>query len=179
MKISQALGPSSIAVQEDEGAGFALPPDAMHPSTPPVARTILVVEDDRTTRLLVATYLAQAGYHVLEAGRVRDAVSMFEDRQVDLMLVDGLLPDGTGVEVIRTFRERGQTAPIIFVSAFFKARQGHEMLSQQLGVSGILGKPLDPDRLLVEVQKALTDARATSSLQSGEPLPLPVEQSAQ
>ncbi len=128
----------------------------------PSPRSVLVVEDDRTTRLLVATYLAQAGYQVLEAGRVRDGVAMFEDRNVDLMIVDGLLPDGTGMEVIRTFRERGHSAPIIFVSAFFKARQGHEVLSQQLGVSGVLEKPLDPDRLLAEVQKALAQSKGES-----------------
>jgi len=126
------------------------------PTVPPSGRSILVLEDDRATRLVVATLLRRQGHHVLEAGRIKEAMTQLETGRVDLIVVDGLLPDGTGVDFIRALRDRGHQAAIVFVSSFFKDKQSYESLSKGLGVAAVVQKPFEPEKLISSVQQILS-----------------------
>src|SRR5438067_1157065 len=67
-------------------------------------RTVLILEDDRTTRLMLAATVANAGYRVLQAARVEEARRILAEQAPDLLIVDGLLPDGTGLDFITELR---------------------------------------------------------------------------
>lgn len=110
-------------------------------------KTILILDDDAIFRsTLLKTKLEEWGYRVLEAGRAREAVAIVTENQVDLMIVDGLLPDKTGVEFIRAVREVGYHTPIIFISAIFKDMSTYQQLSD-LGVEHVLQKPIEIEDL--------------------------------
>jgi CheY-like chemotaxis protein len=78
---------------------------------------IFFVEDDATTRDLLARVLRNDGYEVRPAGTYREAIEI-ADGQFDLLLSDIALPDGTGWDVMRHIRSRWQHIPGIAISGF-------------------------------------------------------------
>ena len=78
-------------------------------------RTILILDDDRVFRRLVVDALQKRGHRVLEAGRAVEADLLLSSEQPDLLLVDGLLPDTTGVDWIKKLRRAGRATPVLFV----------------------------------------------------------------
>ena len=67
--------------------------------------TILVVEDELPTRTFLADNLTADGYELLVAGTVRDALRTLEYHEVDVVVLDLGLPDGSGLELLRAVRE--------------------------------------------------------------------------
>lgn len=117
--------------------------------------SVLVVDDDPTTRLLAARLLVPHGYEVVQAGRIVEARELLRTRAISLVLVDGLLPDGTGVELITELREERPELPVVFLSAFYKDFRSYQELSKSLRVEGILHKPINPATLVAQVKQAL------------------------
>ena len=118
-------------------------------------RTVLVVEDDVVFRQKVLVpRLAELRCEVVEAGRVREAESLLEHRKADLLIIDGLLPDRTGIDLIRAMRARGDQSPVIFLSAFWRDAATFQML-KGLGVAHVLSKPVDMDSLCRQVATIL------------------------
>jgi len=126
--------------------------------------TVLVLDDDQSFRSrIVARELTRRGFRVLEAGRIGEARSLLAQTKPDLLIIDGLLPDGSGVEFIAELRGGGAAVPIIFVSAFWKDIETYNRLTA-LGDVMVMRKPLNvsdlgnrvefllgPDELAVEV----------------------------
>ena len=134
-----------------------MPPPPLPKAAPPVPTgpCILIVDDDRTTRFALSKPLLAAGYKVVEAPKLSDAQIQLDTHDVKLMIVDGLLPDGTGLEFITALRGRGVNTPVIFASSFAKHFQAQGVSLQQLHVAGVLAKPITPDQLLSNVRRAL------------------------
>ena len=131
-----------------------LPP----PSPTAFERCVLVLEDDRTTQMLLAGGLRRAGYKVKTATRLSDARAIMKEGGVDLLITDGLLPDGSGYEFIKEVRSGDTELPILFLSAFFKDMRSFQSLKKDLGVDGVLHKPVALLDLLGRVAEALSDA---------------------
>ena len=87
----------------------------MNPTT-----TLLIVEDDERIRNYMKTILTTCDYAVLETGNARTALSIIASHSPDLVLLDLGLPDGDGIDMLRSIREWSQV-PVIVVSA-----RGHE-----------------------------------------------------
>jgi DNA-binding response OmpR family regulator len=113
---------------------------------------ILVIDDDRNFRHLVTVALRPAGHEILEAGSAREAESILARGRVDLLLVDGLLPDADGSQWISE-RRKTVGAPFIFVSAFWKAGRDARQLHADVKPAGFLRKPATAEQILGEVQK--------------------------
>jgi len=104
--------------------------------------TVLVLDDDHAFRSkFAARELKEMGYHVLEAGKIAEARELLARARPDLMIADGLLPDGNGVEFIAQIRRQGVALPVIFVSAFWKDRETFERLTA-LGNVQVMRKPV-------------------------------------
>lgn len=117
--------------------------------------TVLIVEDDVVFRQKVlAPRLAALGYEVVEAERTREAESFLGRQKADLLIVDGLLPDRTGIDLIQAMRARGDHTPIIFLSAFWRDAATYQKL-KGLGVAHVLSKPVDMDSLCRQVAALL------------------------
>ena len=74
---------------------------------------VLLVEDDPDVRLILEGALFNAGYDVKAAANVRDGLSLLDSREFDLLLTDGRLPDGTGIELADTAGAKGTPVVIL------------------------------------------------------------------
>ena len=80
----------------------------------PEAR-LLVVEDETNIRELLATSLKFAGFEVHTAANGRDALELADDHEIDLAVLDVMLPDMDGFTVTRKLRGNGHEVPIVFL----------------------------------------------------------------
>ncbi len=126
-------------------------------STPeiPLIRTALVVDDAGVVRRLSFRVLSEAGFRVFEAASAVEAleVLMMLRGHVDLVLVDVVMPEVNGVDLVRLIRERWQEPSILFMSAYpaeVLAREGLKDLRVQF-----LAKPFTRDELLRAANRAI------------------------
>ena len=78
---------------------------------------ILVVEDDKNLRRLMATYLMQEGYEVYHADDGEAALSILDSTHIDLIISDIMMPNMDGYELTEELRAAGYTLPILMVTA--------------------------------------------------------------
>lgn len=125
--------------------------------------TVLLLDDDRDFRVLLTSSLAPNGFEVLEADTAAQADQLLSRTSaIDLAVVDGLLPDGLGVEYIRRLRQRDKKIRIVFVSALLRDLQTFRQLTGELDVSLVVYKPIDPTSFVAKLQ-ALCPEKAVSS----------------
>ena len=118
-------------------------------------KRILLVEDEPTTRELMAAMLRKANYEVL--GMVADAASALiecQEKNPDIVLLDIELREGNGMDVLHVLRDRQPGMVVIMVSGEVYAER--VLQAQQLGADGFVAKPFNIDRLV----RALDRARA-------------------
>src|ERR1044071_9204462 len=109
---------------------------------------ILLLEDDEQVRVLMEHVLKSGGYDVDPVATVAGARALLRDRDYDLLLADGILPDGTGFMVAEDAERRGIQA--ILVTAY-----AERFAKEDLARFGLLIKPVRPDELLSAVDGAL------------------------
>jgi DNA-binding NarL/FixJ family response regulator len=120
---------------------------------------ILIVDDDRAFRALMATVCARAGYSCVEAGTAEEALSAARTERPDVVLLDVCLRASSGFALCRDLRERfGEQLPIIFLSGV-RIEQSDRIAGLLLGGDDYLEKPVDQEELLARMRRAL--ARAT------------------
>jgi two-component system, cell cycle sensor histidine kinase and response regulator CckA len=127
------------------------------PSTPyiPLIRTVLVVDDAGVVRRLSFRVLSEAGYRVFEAASAVEALEVMAmlHGHLDLVLVDVVMPEVNGVDLVRLIRERWHEPSILFMSAYpaeVLAREGLKDLRVQF-----LAKPFTRDELLTAAHRAI------------------------
>jgi two-component system cell cycle sensor histidine kinase/response regulator CckA len=130
-------------------------------STPdiPLIRTVLVVDDAGVVRRLSFRVLSEAGYRVFEAASAVEALEVMAmlHGHLDLVLVDVVMPEVNGVDLVRLIRERWDQPSILFMSAYpaeVLAREGLKDLRVQF-----LAKPFTRDELLSAVLRALEPSK--------------------
>ncbi|MGH7330074.1 MAG: ATP-binding protein, partial [Polyangiaceae bacterium] len=115
----------------------------------PVRASILVVENDRASRILVRDILAPRGHRVLEAESVEEALQIWMREEIDLVLTDLGIPGGGGQELLAHARKRNSTAsrkiPVIATTA--SMTQGEEKRVLASGFDGYIGKPIETRQL--------------------------------
>ncbi len=119
-----------------------------------VTTRILVVEDDPSIQLLLQHVLGSAGYHIRSVESGAAALAALEEDDIDLLVLDLMLPDMDGYDVCQRIREDLQsTLPIIMVTALNQPQRIVEGLS--VGADDYLAKPFFPEELLARVQRLL------------------------
>lgn len=113
---------------------------------------VLVVEDDREIRTLVQSALALEGFEVQTAVTLSEATALLAHRPPDLIVLDLGLPDGEGLQLVRTVR-RQSSLPIVVVSARHQEAQKIELLDA--GADDYLTKPFSVGELLARIRVAL------------------------
>jgi DNA-binding response OmpR family regulator len=125
---------------------------------------VLVVDDERSIRMLCRVNLVASGIEVLEASNGRDGLQLARDERPDLVLLDVMMPELDGWTVARELAADEQTRdiPIVFLTA--RADPADRRLGQQLGGVGYVVKPFDPvsigdfvETLLVRVERGERD----------------------
>ncbi len=121
---------------------------------------ILVAEDERDIRELIAFSLRYGGYEVLEATNGIEAVEAARNEVPDLILMDVRMPKMTGYEACQQLRDFPETAniPIVFLSA--KGQEAEIQQGLEAGATEYILKPFAPDELVRRVGKILkTDTK--------------------
>jgi DNA-binding NtrC family response regulator len=132
----------------------------------PRGGTLLLVDDEQKIRRTLGQALRGEGHDVLEAASVRDAKRVLSERAVDVLIVDNLMPDATGLDLIR---EMASTIPdserpqILMMTAHATVESAIEAM--KLGALDYLQKPFEVDELLVVVRRALELQRLSSHQQ--------------
>ena len=119
------------------------------------ARRILLVEDELPIRQMIAFNLTRAGFEVDEAGDSASARRQIADLRTDLLLVDWMLPDSSGLELTRTLRREpaNRDIPIIMLTA--RADERDRVLGLDSGADDYITKPFSPRELLSRVNAVL------------------------
>jgi DNA-binding NtrC family response regulator len=105
---------------------------------------ILVVDDDERSRKLLKDFLEMKGYSVVTAGGGREALEKIED-EAGLVLLDIMMPDMHGLEVLDKIKERRPSMDVIMVTALNDHDIGMQSLSR--GAYDYVTKPIDLDHL--------------------------------
>ncbi|MGZ5940324.1 MAG: response regulator [Rhizomicrobium sp.] len=126
-------------------------------------RRILVVDDDRHVRLVIAAWLKGCGFRVAVADGSASGLAALDDTSFDLMIVDIMMPDMRGFESIRLFHQRAPTVPLIAISGYaFSGAEGDDpaclKMALGLGATRCLRKPFRPSKLLGLIDECLSEA---------------------
>lgn len=126
--------------------------DEQPPPALPGNPHVLVVEDDRDTRLLVARLLREGGLRVSAARDGREMWETIEHSTVDLILLDIMLPGTSGLDLCRTIRQ-SSIVPIIMLTA--RGSETDRVVGLELGADDYIAKPFSPAELLARVRAVL------------------------
>lgn len=127
-----------------------------------MAHKILMVEDDFALAMGTEYALTSEGYEVATAGNLAQAREKFDD-SIELVLLDVMLPDGTGFEFCKVLREKKSNVPIIFLTAV--AEEANIVQGLELGADDYVTKPYRVKELLARV--AVNIRRYVQSGQTG------------
>lgn len=128
---------------------------------------ILVVDDESNILDVVELYLLREGYKVLRAADGPTALSIYADQKPDLVILDVMLPQIDGLEVLKRLRAQGpMAAPVIMLTA--KSQEEDKLTGLEGGADDYITKPFSPRELVARVKVALrrlqeTPARPGSS----------------
>ena len=127
------------------------------------AKQILIVEDEKPIRDMIAFALKRAGFEVQEAEDSRAARSLLADSRPDLLLVDWMLPDMSGLELTRLIKRDRETRelPIIMLTA--RAGEADKVAGLEGGADDYVTKPFSPRELLARIQAVLRRSSGTST----------------
>lgn len=131
------------------------------------AKQVLIVEDERPIREMIAFGLRRAGFEVREAEDCRSARLQLADRRPDVLLVDWMLPDMSGLELTRALKRDRDTRelPIILLTA--RAEESDRVAGLEGGADDYITKPFSPRELVARVKAVLR--RVESKDDAGEP----------
>jgi len=124
------------------------------PQTAP--KRLLVVDDEADIREPLAAYLDRAGYDVLEAADAREARAHLAAGDVDLVLLDVMMPGEDGLDLIKSL-DRASTPPIIFLTA--RADDADRIIGLELGADDYVVKPFNPRELAARIKAVLRRTR--------------------
>lgn len=113
---------------------------------------ILVCDDDREIVEAISTFLEQENYTILKAYDGRQAIDMMKKEDVDLLIIDIMMPKLDGIHATLLIREFS-TVPILFLSA--KSEDADKILGLNVGADDYITKPFNPLELTARVKSAL------------------------
>src|SRR3979411_818514 len=122
---------------------------------------ILVVEDDRETRTLIAKYLRANACNVTTAADGREMVRAMTDHRVDLLILDVMRPGEDGLSLCRKVRAESQM-PIIMLTA--RGEDVDRIVGLEMGADDYLAKPFNPRELLAPLTAVLRRQAAAQTV---------------
>jgi DNA-binding response OmpR family regulator len=127
-------------------------------------RTVLVVDDSRTNLQVIGQRLGQMGYLVVLCDNGREAIDLISARGFDLVVLDMMMPDISGIEVLLETRASPDTAdlPIVMVTARSDSDAAVQALAA--GADDYVAKPFDFDVLRARIERTLARAGRIAEL---------------
>ncbi|MBI5163658.1 MAG: response regulator [Magnetospirillum sp.] len=117
---------------------------------------ILVVDDDRDIRDLLARFLARHGLDVTTAADGAAMLKALDGRRVDLVVLDLMMPGEDGLNLTRRLRAQGHTVPIVMLTAM--GEEADRIVGLEMGADDYVPKPFNPRELLARIRAVLRRA---------------------
>jgi len=118
---------------------------------------VLVVDDELDIREGLETLLSLEGYNVDLAANGTEGLRKIESRAYDMVLLDLMMPDRSGMEVLREIRERDTETPVFMITAYGSVEVAVTALKN--GASDYFSKPCDNEKLLIEIDRMISKRR--------------------
>jgi len=124
---------------------------------PERAVTVLIVEDDTSLARGLAHNLEYEGYRVLSAGDAESALALLPEQEVDLIVLDVMLPRMSGLDLCRALRADQARTPIVMLTA--RGEEADRVLGLELGADDYVTKPFSVPELLARIKAVLRRTR--------------------
>ncbi len=118
---------------------------------------ILVVDDDKNTRLFLKTVLENAKYNVTTASNGKEALSVLDCTHIDLVILDIMMPEMDGYRFTEILRESNNSLPVLMVSA--KQQPEDKKRGFLVGTDDYMTKPIDEEEMLLRIKALLRRAQ--------------------
>ena len=113
---------------------------------------VLIAEDEQRLRKIVRTYLQRDGYEVLEAKNGQEAIDLLDESEIDLAILDVMMPEVDGWSVLRHLRSESDV-PVIMLTA--RGDEEDKLFGFELGAEDYITKPFSPRELMARVRVAM------------------------
>jgi two-component system phosphate regulon response regulator PhoB len=121
-------------------------------------KTILVVDDEAQIREMIAVALEMAGYSCIEAENAKDAFVAVMDHRPDMILLDWMLPETSGIELARRLKRDPGTAEIPIIMLTAKSAEDNKIQGLEVGADDYITKPFSPRELVARLKAVLRRA---------------------
>lgn len=118
---------------------------------------ILVVDDSWLTRQVIVRILKKDNYEIIETSAALDGLKAFGENHVDAVILDLLMPDMHGIDVLKKMREKNTNIPILIMSA--DVQETTQQRCYSAGATFFLHKPPKDDVLLYHLKQSLAAKR--------------------
>jgi two-component system, NtrC family, response regulator AtoC len=125
-------------------------------------KRVLIADDEKNMRWVLSEALAAEGYEVLQAADGKEALAAVEELHPDLMVLDHKMPSPDGMEVLRRIRAKGETFPVIMLTAHGNVATAVEAMKS--GATEYLTKPFDLEELKLSIDKAIRISELSSEV---------------
>jgi DNA-binding response OmpR family regulator len=127
---------------------------------------VLVIEDDPPLADFLNRALADEGMDPTRCGTMAEAIELASKRPFDVIVLDWMLPDGDGLSVCATLRERGNTTPILMLTA--RGEVVDRVTGLKSGADDYLVKPFELDELVARIDALVRRSALASVIKMGE-----------
>jgi two-component system OmpR family response regulator len=130
--------------------------------------SVLIVDDDLEIRQLLGRYLETQGFGTALAGSRRECEAMLADGVFDLVVLDVMLPDGSGLDICREIKDRRPDVAVILLTAL--KEDVDRIVGLEIGADDYLGKPFNPRELAARIKAVLRRGGGRAEKLGGETL---------
>lgn len=117
--------------------------------------TILLVEDEKPIRSMLDFALKKAGYLTLEAENAIETQTVLANNDPDLIIMDWMLPDASGVDIVRLLKGQDSTRQIPIIMLTAKSEESNKISGLNAGADDYMTKPFSPRELIARIQAVL------------------------
>ncbi|GAA0423917.1 phosphate regulon transcriptional regulator PhoB [Cocleimonas flava] len=117
--------------------------------------TILLVEDEKPIRSMLDFALKKAGFQTLEAEDASQTRLLLKNNDPDLILMDWMLPDASGVDIVRSLKGQVSTCQIPIIMLTAKSEEANKVSGLNAGADDYVTKPFSPKELIARIQAVL------------------------
>lgn len=118
-------------------------------------KTVLIVDDETAIREMIAVALEMADYRCLEASNAKEAYTAIVDQRPDMILLDWMLPETSGIELARRLKRNESTSEIPIIMLTAKSDEDNKVQGLEVGADDYITKPFSPKELVARLKAVL------------------------
>ena len=120
---------------------------------------IMIIDDEETLLLAIKKYLITQGFKVIVCNSGRAALSRLNKEKIDLIIIDVLMSDINGYDLVKQLKTRPNIGHIPFIFLTAKGMTEDRIKGYKMGCKAYLGKPFDPEELVAIIDNVLCDRK--------------------